>query len=309
MTLSQLRFAAAVARAGSFTTAAAECFATQPSLSNAVAQLEDELGEKLFVRTTRKVGLTPFGEQMLPEILRILRAQEDLEEKAKAFLSPPRPIIRIGVSPLLGTEFLSLLFEPFRDQHKALEIVLREMNMSELGQMLEAGQLDFVLGVAGSGEGKLESTFLYQEPLLYLQKGGPASRASGKAVRLAEIADETFVMVPDTCGLAKTVRSLFRSHRKTLKEYSGEAMSYRVLEQWTALGIGSAIVPESKLIGKRSGSARILDKKGAEVSISYEATWKKESEKIKHIKDFATYLKKVVPALGSGMAKGSRKLR
>jgi len=303
MTLNQLRFAAAVARTGSFTTAANECFVTQPSLSNAVAQLEDELGQRLFVRTTRKVSLTPFGEQILPEIERVLKAQKDLEEKAKAFLSPRRPIIRVGVSPLLNTEFLSVLFEPFRSQNPAFELVLREMNMTDLTQLLDAGLLDFVLGVSGLDDSGKEHAFLYQEPLLYLHKGGGAKGGAGPAVRLSDIADETFVMVPNTCGLARTVRGLFRSHKKSLKEYSGEAMSYQVLEQWTTLGIGSAIVPESKIIDRQAFAAKILDKKGMEILLKYEAMWKKESEKIKHLKDFAVYLKRVVPALGSGIAK------
>ncbi|MFX9061817.1 LysR substrate-binding domain-containing protein, partial [Acinetobacter baumannii] len=65
------------------------------------------------------------------------------------------------------------------------------------------------------------------------------------SVQLKDIADETYVMVPDACGLSRATRALFRSQRRKLQEYSGEAMSYQVLEEWAALGIGSAILPKS----------------------------------------------------------------
>jgi len=54
-------------------------------------------------------------------------------------------------------------------------------------------------------------------------------------------------MVPDACGLARATRALFRTQRKKLHEYPGQAMGYRVLEEWAALKIGAAILPKSKV--------------------------------------------------------------
>src|SRR5258706_9278016 len=106
MNLSQLRFASTVASTGSFTAAAAECCVTQPTLSNGIAQLENELGERLFVRTTRKVALTPFGVHVLPYINEVLSAQASLVHQTQAFLSPGKRLIRIGTSPLVSANLL-----------------------------------------------------------------------------------------------------------------------------------------------------------------------------------------------------------
>ena len=76
MNLSQLRYVKAVAETGSFTLAAERCYVTQPTLSNGIAQLEQEFEERLFARTTRAVTLTPFGERMLPFIDKVLAARE-----------------------------------------------------------------------------------------------------------------------------------------------------------------------------------------------------------------------------------------
>src|SRR5215831_19378387 len=72
MNLSQLEFAAAVGEKKSFTAAARACHVTQPTLSNGIAQLEEELGGRLFVRTTRSVALTPLGNHLVPYIKEVL---------------------------------------------------------------------------------------------------------------------------------------------------------------------------------------------------------------------------------------------
>lgn len=302
MNLSQLRFANALAATGSFTAAAAECFVTQPTLSNGIAQLESELGERLFVRTTRKVALTPFGVHLLPCIADVLRAQATLTLQARAFLKPERRLIRIGTSPLISAHLLGLMIEPFKRQNHDVDIVLREMNMADLYRMLDDGQLDFVFGVANVHKGPWVRTPLYREALLFIPRrlewsGKPGARS----VALKDIAEETYVMVPDACGLARATRALFRSHRRKLHEYSGEAMSYQVLEQWAGLGIGAAILPRSKLSVQAKSAMSIIDKAGQEVTLSFEASWRRGSDDAGPVQAFARHLRDVVPAIVRGL--------
>ncbi len=88
MNFNQLRFVRATARLESFTKAAQLCSVTQPTLSNGVSKLEEELGEKIFERTTRTVSLTRFGESLLPTILSILSLEEVIYLEAKEFANP-----------------------------------------------------------------------------------------------------------------------------------------------------------------------------------------------------------------------------
>lgn len=303
MNLNQLRFACAVAATRSFTEAASLCAVTQPTLSNAVSQLEEELGQKLFVRTTRKVSLTAFGEHLLPDIERVIHAQQALIQRAQAFLTPEKCLIRIGISPLLDVRFLNLLIEPFRSKHPEMEFVFREMNMADLSRMLDMEQTDFLFGVAEDQKEQRESAFLYREPLLYLPRDdGHSASGLRDVVSFEEIADDMFVMVPDACGLTRTVRALFRSHRRSLRQYSGEAMSYQVLEQWAALGIGAAILPQSKISTGAERAVRIRDRTGNDVVLNFEAVWNRSSTKLPHLADFARYIRTVLPALAEGMA-------
>jgi len=302
MTLNQLRFAVSVARTGSFTAAAAECSVTQPTLSSAVAQLEHELGQKLFIRTTRKVGMTAFGAHIISDLQRVLDAEDAVYQRARAYLSPQHPLIRIGISPLLNTRFLNLLLEPYRKEHTHIDLVLREMNMEDLRRLLNAEQLDFVFGVASLDKGNREHAFLYRENLHYVPRGGQPIKSKGKGtISLKEVADETFVMVPNACGLTQATRNLFRAHRHSLREYSGEAMSYQVLEQWALLGIGAAILPASKLMDKSIASYRLVDGKSRQLILEFEATYHSAIRKMPHLQGFADYLKEVIPSLSSGL--------
>jgi len=302
MNLSQLRFANALATTGSFTGAAAECFVTQPTLSNGIAQLESELGERLFVRTTRKVALTPFGVHLLPCIADVLRAQATLTLQARAFLKPERGLIRIGTSPLISANLLGLMIEPFKRQNSDVDIVLREMNMADLYRMLDEGQLDFVFGVANTHKGPWVTTYLYREALLFVPRGLQwPGKPGARSVALKDIAEETYVMVPDACGLARATRALFRSHRRKLHEYSGEAMSYQVLEQWAGLGIGAAIMPRSKLSVEAKSALPITDKAGQEVTLPFEASWTRGSDAAGPLQAFAKHLREVVPAIVQGL--------
>lgn len=302
MNLTQLRFAQTLAATGSFTAAAEACCVTQPTLSNGIAQLESELGERLFARTTRKVALTPFGAHVLPCIADVLMAQATLALQARAFLKPERRMIRIGSSPLVSTQILGLAMEPFKRQNPDVDIVLREMNMADLHRMLDGGQLDFVFGVANVPKGPWESTFLYREALFFIPCGSAWPGKPGvRAVALKDIAQETYVMVPDACGLARATRALFRSHRRKLNEYSGEAMSYQVLEQWAGLGIGAAIMPKSKLSLQGLNAMLILDKTGQEVTLTFEASWKRGTLDSGQLQAFAKHLRDVVPAIACGL--------
>lgn len=305
MNLGQLQFAATVAEKKSFTGAAEQCHVTQPTLSNGIAQLEDELGGRLFVRTTRSVSLTPLGTHLIPYIREALAAQAAVLTEAQSFLNPEKRMIRIGTSPLVNSHSLGLMLEPFRREHPDVDLILREMNMADLYRMLSEGLLDYVFGVIDSHKEGWTGTFLYDEPLLYIPSGGGSHGKGMDSVSLKDIADETYVMVPDPCGLAGITRALFRSQRKTLHEYPGQAMSYQVLEDWATLKIGAAILPESKVIHNKNSARTIQGKGGEVVRISFEAVWPKVRAQAVHLKAFERHLRKTGPAILKGLIRRS----
>ena len=106
MEVHQLRYFCAIVQQGTFTRAAESEHVSQPSLSQQILKLEDELGGKLFYRLPRAVRLTPLGESFLPRALAIL--QEIRDSKAEA-----RKIIELRRSPT-GPESKPAAANPLR---------------------------------------------------------------------------------------------------------------------------------------------------------------------------------------------------
>ena len=305
MNLQQLRYARALAELGSFVQAADHCAVTQPTLSNAIAQLELELGHRLFERTTRSVRLTETGKQLLPDICDLLNAQAALVARARLLSNPQSRLIRIGVSPLVGITFVDLVIEPFRRANPDIEIVFRELNFSEMVRLLDIGQLDFVFGPidpAASADAGYQSAVFLEEPLFFV----PGSRTRSdygrsSTVSLKDIAGETFVMVPDACGLTRTTRALFSRLGLALREYPGQAMSYGVLQEWADLGIGSAILPQSKLQKGAADGIMIRAPDDQSVLISYQSLWRSTDRTTAEASRLATFLRDVAPSVVRGL--------
>lgn len=289
MNFNQLRYVKAVAEKGSFTSAAEQCYVTQPTLSNAIAQLEHEFGARLFTRTTRTVSLTSFGAHILPFIEKILGAQAELLHESRNFAEYSRKTVRIGISPLLRADWLAPMLENFKETHAGVEILLHEQNMEDLYRMLDENLLDFVFGIAGVHKPSWRAVSLYEEPLCFIPRGADWPKG-GETVSLQDISKETFVMVPDVCGLAQATRALFRKHRRKLNEYPGEALGYQVLEEWAALGLGAAVLPKSKIQFPQRGIYALMDKKDREITLNFEAVWPNAENGPEHLQQFIMFL-------------------
>src|ERR1700681_4603008 len=83
MEMHQLRYFVAVAHANSFSRAAEACFVSQPSLSQQIAKLEADVGQRLLDRLERRVRLTDAGRQLLDSAMAILATVEDAKRRLK----------------------------------------------------------------------------------------------------------------------------------------------------------------------------------------------------------------------------------
>src|SRR5215469_17521939 len=99
MEMHQLRYVVAVARSGNFPRAAEQCHVSQPSLSQQIQKLEDELGERLFDRMKREAKLTPSGEAFLSRAVRILDELEAARREAAETNDLLRGTVALGVLP------------------------------------------------------------------------------------------------------------------------------------------------------------------------------------------------------------------
>ncbi|WP_262698535.1 MULTISPECIES: LysR family transcriptional regulator [Streptomyces] len=272
LNLEGLRYAEAVAETKSFSAAARAYGVTQPALSNGIAKLEERLGGRLFDRSPRGVTQTAFGARILPLIERALVALDAVAAEARRLNDPGEQKIRMGVSPLTGSHLVARVFGMVRDLPVPRDLVLREANMQDLRECLLAGQLDLILIPAVAAMPRFEHRVIDVEPIVVVS---PDS-AQDAPIELEEAGKEQFILVPDTCGLTTFTTQLFQAHDLPLRTYPGEAASYQVLEDWTKLGLGSAMIPRSKLTSPGVRHRPLVDE-GREVQISFEAVWSGDS--------------------------------
>jgi DNA-binding transcriptional LysR family regulator len=303
MNLHHLRYARSVMETRSFSRAAEQCHVSQPSLSIAVAQLEQELGEPLFLRSTRRVEPTPFGAYLAPFLEEAVRGLDEVRLAAARFRGSSETVVRMGLSPLIDARLLKGVIEPFERKWPGGTVIFKECMIEDLQQRLAAQGIDIACTVR---EGRPRTGFcpLYSDTLLYLPQGGQR-RSAGHPVPIRELASETFVLTVDGCGLTNAIRRLFHRNKVRLREYAGHALSYDVVEEWVELGIGAGILPESKVNKLKQSARPIVQNSGQLAKLGYEFRWNERRQMPDHVAAFIEHLRSAVPKLVRGAVWGS----
>jgi len=296
-TLAQLRCASLVAQHASFSEAGRRCGMSQPSVSASISELEAALGARLFRRTTRRVELTAFGRAIMPRISGILSDTENLSREARAVLEPNRRLLRVAFSQLIDARRLSALIEPFRHARPDVEVVFKECDVGGLEARLDDEQIDVACGLDLADRPGRDRCSLYLDPLRFIRSGSEGPSRGG-VVDLNEVAKHTFVLTVGTCGLASATRALFGKARVAINEYPGQAITYSALQEWADLGIGSALLPESRVRGDAERFPTLVIA-GQPVLLRYEAVWLRASTDKPHVKAFIQILRKTARKLAS----------
>jgi DNA-binding transcriptional LysR family regulator len=147
LSLRQLEVFLAVARAKSFRGAAEALHLTQPALSQHVAELERELGARLFDRLGRSVALTEAGHIVEEHALRLFATLESAREAIAELSELKRGSLIVGASTTPGIYVLPAMVASFERRHPGIALSLQIANSSVIEERIRANELD--LGVVG----------------------------------------------------------------------------------------------------------------------------------------------------------------
>lgn len=241
MELHQFRYFCAVARAGNFTRAAENQHIAQPSLSQQIHKLEDELGARLFDRLPRFARLTESGKIFLPKAEAILRqvddARTEIQEKSRAEVGT----VYVGSIPTIAPYFLPRVLVRFASRYPGISIRVIEDITSGLLDHLHHGRVDLVLLALPVRGEELQFEELFRESLFACL---PKSHrlASRKAIGLAEIRNEPFLLLKEGhCFRDNALAACRRSRIDPNVIF--ESGHFSTILSMVATGMGVSVVP------------------------------------------------------------------
>lgn len=252
MDLQQLRYVVEVASASSFTRAAERCFVTQSALSHHIAALERELGQRLFIRSSRGVRPTEAGEVFLTHARAAVKAAEDAREAAASAGGKVVGTLRVGVIPTVSAVSVPAVIARFRESHPDARVELKVGNSDTLAAAVRRGDLDIALlglreGAAARG---IATRVLARERLVAVVPPGHRLRGDA-AVALADLAGMVFADFPAaTAGRAQSDEAF--AEAGVSRDVAFEADSAELILGLVSAGLAIALLGRGVVSGSEA---------------------------------------------------------
>jgi LysR family hydrogen peroxide-inducible transcriptional activator len=247
MTLTELKYVVALAQERHFGRAAQKCFVTQPTLSLALAKLEDELGMKLFERNKNEVLVSPRGQQVVDQARRVLDEVGKIAHIARGAKDQLSGALRIGAIPTIGPYLLPELVPILRKLAPAMPLVIEENLTGNLAPMLRDGELDVVIIALPFAMPGVKTDFVYEEPFsIVVPQDHPW--AHRKSVRPSELNDENLLVLNSGHCFRDQVMEACPGQPNTALPDGRAGSSLETIRNMVASGLGVSVLPATALV-------------------------------------------------------------
>ena len=192
--LRHIRAFLALARAGSFTRAAAELHMSQPTLTVQIQQLETAVGVKLFDRNKRHVALTQAGRDLLVPLERILIDVEAIATSTNELLAHRRGLVTVAALPSVAAGLLPRAIRKLSGSYPGITVRVFDGVASTVAAMVKAGQVDFGISSQTYGDRELTSHVLSMDRLCAVVATNHAL-ARKRSMTLLELARHPLILM------------------------------------------------------------------------------------------------------------------
>jgi DNA-binding transcriptional LysR family regulator len=239
MTLRHMRIFVAVCETQSVTKAAEKLYISQPSVSQAIIDLEEHFGTRLFDRISRRLYITDAGKQLYEYMSHILTLYKEMEDRMQNWERSGS--VRIGSSITIGNRMIPALVAKAKQTFPDLQIYVAISNSEDIEQKVLRGELDFALIEGLVHSGQIVSQKIMDDRLTLIC-GREHPLAGRKSVRAAELADYDFLGREKGSGTREIVDSSLLVHGVLLQPI-WESISTQALINAVANGLGISILP------------------------------------------------------------------
>jgi DNA-binding transcriptional LysR family regulator len=291
MDMRHLRCFVAVSEELHFGRAAERLHLTQPPVSLAIKELEEELGVTLLERTSRRIALTRAGEDALRDARAVLAAADTMRKRAREAAQGLMGSLSIGFISLPAYSFLPPTLRSFTEDYQRVKISLQEGTTDQIIHDVESGSLDVGLVFRTPDlSAALNSKLVHTEPLVIAL---PISHplAGGSRIALEKLSNERFLGFERHQGpmMFDAIVATCMRHGFSPKLFPARQM--HTIVSLVSGGIGVALVPGSVQALHREGVV-YRSMKGEKTIVETVAISRK-SDDSPLVKALLTYLPKI----------------
>jgi len=229
------------------TDAAAALRMNQPTLSRLLARIEAEVGTRLFERDARGVHPNPHGDVVLAAARDIVERYDQLRDDVADLLDPDAGTVRLAFLDSMATSLVPRILQDFRRQAPRVRVVLRQEPGHEILRDLASGVAEVALvperALTSPGPRGPHGWLPLQRQRLVLAVPAGHRLAARRRVRLDELADEDFVVVPRGFGYRSQFDELVAA-AGFVPRVAFESGDLATIEGLVGAGLGVALVPE-----------------------------------------------------------------
>lgn len=245
MELKQLRYFLGVTEAGSLLKASTRLHIAQPALGQQISFLEDELGARLFTRSTRGMSLTPEGRIFLEHAKVVLSDADRAKEAVRQSASEPQGKVVLGLPTTVALAATVPIVQACRKLYPKIQLQVIEAYSGFLREWLQMGRLDLALLFGDGPDPDLQKRVLLEERLALVT--APSNIVLPKSIRLKRIASLELVLPGKEHGLRKIIEEVCQQQGIELSVIA-EIDSLTSVKSAVGKGIGSTILSQSSVI-------------------------------------------------------------
>lgn len=232
-----------VANTLSFSEASKQLFISQSAVSQSIKVLEKKLSQTLFIRSTKRVQLTPEGEILLKHIEPAMNLIKQGENQLLEANTLNGGQLRIGASDTICRYYLIPYLKKFHQKYPNVHIKVTNQTSIECAKLLEAGQVDFsITNYPNSGLSNTQNVRIIHEFFDIFVANEEYHALKGKTVSLKELQAYPILMLDRKSTTSEFLHSMFQRHQLDLVPEI-ELNSNDLLIDLARIGLGIAFVP------------------------------------------------------------------
>lgn len=243
MTITQLKYALAIAEHQNFTKAAESCFVTQPTLSTQIQKLEDELDVVIFDRGKKPIELTDVGRKIVFQARNIVNEADriqDIVDQQKGFIGGE---FRLGIIPTVMPTLLPMFLKNFIKKYPKIKLKIEELTTDEILSRINDGHLDAAIAATPLENENIKERVLYYEPFVGYIPDNHRLRDK-KKIDVADLEIDDMLLLEDGHCFRDGVINLCKAFNENNEDsFQLESGSIETLIKLSNEGLGMTLLP------------------------------------------------------------------